>query len=881
MAAAVERVVPISAELARIVLLASLWFVASYFSLLLPTETADYAPIRVGGALALGLLLRWRPTQVWPYLVAGLIALVISNVLGGRIDGLVWPVSAARVAEIGLAYYLLRRWDIDPVGLRTAKVLGQLLLIAAVVAPLPSAAFAGWVAAEEVGSPYWSAVFTWLVGNAFGMVVGLPTLLAYRPGRFTQLWAAGQGGANAAIVVLSLATTALAWLILAGPFVVLAVPLLLAAFRFGRFGTALLCAANMALVIALALGGLHADVPGLEPGQLGSSELALYCALSILGPVVVSIVLAERDLTREALFQEKELAQVTLESIGDAVVAVDAEEKIVYMNRVACDMTGWPLEHAIGRNMHEVVCIHDAETGDPAPAPLDRAMRDDKVLGLALNSLLVRRDGYTSAIEDSAAPIHDRAGRVIGGVMVFHDVSESRAMALKMSHLAQHDYLTDLPNRILLQDRLTQAMLHSQRAGTALATLFIDLDHFKRINDSLGHHVGDRLLQQVAARLRQVVRGDDTVSRQGGDEFVILLDRLKQQGDAARVAEKVIAALDQVFEVEEHHLYVSCSIGIAIYPHDGMDPPSLMRSADAAMYHAKKSGRRRFAFFAPEMNEQVTRRLMLETALRKAVVEGELQLYYQPKVARDASTICGLEALVRWHRPDGALVSPEEFISVAEEAGLIGEIDAWVMEEATRQVAAWRLAGIPLVPVAVNVSVLRLVGEDFLGAVDRALAASGVEGSMLQVEVTESQVLANDEGTRAIFTGLRARGIQIAIDDFGNGRASLSYLCGLPFDVLKIDRSFVAALPTDPRQALVVDAILGIAKALRFKVVAEGVETAAQANLLLRRGCDELQGFLFSKPVPAAQMSEMLRRGRLDGARAAARSPEPPRPASH
>src|SRR3977135_2724721 len=373
-------------------------------------------------------------------------------------------------------------------------------------------------------------------------------------------------------------------------------------------------------------------------------------------------------------------------------------------------MTGWFRKEAVGRPRHEVFQIIDGTTHRPSPNPMELAIRENKTVGLTANCILVRRDGYECAIEDSAAPIHDRDGQVAGAVIVFHDVSLARAMVLEMSHQAQHDILTDLPNRLMLNDRLTQAISIARRNHHQIAFLFLDLDGFKHINDSLGHAIGDRLLQSVAACLSTCVRKSDTVSRQGGDEFVILLPEVAHAADAAISAAKIIAEFKKVHSIGERRLRITVSIGVSTYPDNGEDADTLIKNADTAMYHAKQSGRDNCQFFRPDMGLNVVERQSLEGRLRYALERQELLLHYQPKVNLKTGAMTGVEALVRWQHPERGLLLPGQFLTIAEDTGMILAIDQWVLCEACRQTREWLDAGLPAVPAAVNISSLEFRG---------------------------------------------------------------------------------------------------------------------------------------------------------------------------
>ena len=482
-------------------------------------------------------------------------------------------------------------------------------------------------------------------------------------------------------------------------------------------------------------------------------------------------------------------------------------------------------------------------------------------MGLTANCILIRRDGYECAIEDSAAPIHDRDGQVTGAVIVFHDVSMARAMVLEMSHLAQHDVLTDLPNRLLLNDRLTQAISLARRNHNQVAVLFLDLDGFKHINDSLGHAIGDKLLQSVAARLSTCVRKSDTVSRQGGDEFVILLSEVAHAADAAISAAKIIAELKKVHSIGEHQLHVTASIGISTYPENGEDAETLIKNADTAMYHAKEYGRDNYQFFQTEMNLQAVERQSLEGQLRYALEREELLLHYQPKINLKTGAITSVEALVRWQHPERGLLLPGQFLAIAEDSGLIVGIGRWVLREACRQTRAWLDAGLPAVPVAVNISSLEFRSEHFFEGVRAALKKTDLDPRYLELELTETVLMRHAESTAFALAELKAIGVRLAVDDFGTGYSSLSYLTRFPIDALKLDQSFVHNIIVNTNDAIVVSAVISMGQSLKLRVIAEGVETQEQLAFLQAAGCDEGQGYYFSRPVAAQQFAELLEAG--------------------
>jgi diguanylate cyclase (GGDEF)-like protein/PAS domain S-box-containing protein len=569
--------------------------------------------------------------------------------------------------------------------------------------------------------------------------------------------------------------------------------------------------------------------------------------------------ISDSKVLEEALFVEKERAQITLNSIADAVTCTDAAGNISFLNLVAQKMTGWTTEEAAGRPLTEVFRIIDNTTRQPAFRPTRMAGEQDNPLGSTVNCVLMSRDGAEYAIESSVASIRDRTSRFIGTVIVFHDVSAARALSAQMAHSAQHDVVTSLPNRLLLNDRITQAIALARRNKKSVAVIFLDLDHFKNINDSLGHATGDKLLQSVSRRLLASVRKSDTVSRQGGDEFVILLSETTNPEDAATSANKIIRSLSGPHSIEGLDLHIDGSIGISVYPGDGEDAETLIKNADTAMYHAKEHGRNNFQFFEAEMNSKAVERQSLESGLRLALERNEFLLHYQPKVNLDTGEITGVEALIRWQQPDRGLVPPVQFIPVAEDSGLILPIGRWVLREACRQAREWQDADLPFKRISVNVSATEFRHKDFVEGVWTILAETGFEACRLDLELTEGVLMNDAESTASVLKALKAMGVHLAVDDFGTGYSSLSYLQQFPIDVLKIDQSFVRQISSDPNDTAIVRAIIDMGKNLKQRVIAEGIETQEQLAFLQARHCSEGQGYLFSRPLPATQCATLIR----------------------
>jgi diguanylate cyclase (GGDEF)-like protein/PAS domain S-box-containing protein len=570
----------------------------------------------------------------------------------------------------------------------------------------------------------------------------------------------------------------------------------------------------------------------------------------------------ERKKVEQGLYVARARAEITLNSIADAVISADMDGRIDYLNVAAELITGWSRDEARGRAIADVLNIIDSATEKPVANPIEYVLQSDRPMGLTGEAILIGRHGMRFPIEDSAAPIHDSDGQLVGAVMVFRDVSATVALTSKIRHQAHHDFLTNLPNRVLLNDRVTQAISLARRNASYPVLLFLDLDKFKHINDSLGHAVGDLLLQGVSERLLHCVRASDTVSRHGGDEFVVLLANERRPEDAVLAADKILIALSTPFLIEGQELHTSTSIGIAAYPLDGTDAAALIKNADTAMYHAKERGRNNYQFFRHDMNTRAMERQLVESNLRRALEHEEFTLHYQPKVDFETGRITGVEALLRWEHPEWGLVTPDRFISIAEECGLIVPIGRWVMREVCAQAVRWRAAGIAPVSIAVNVSALEFRHRDFSDHLLGLFEETGVDPSCLQLELTESVLMRDVAASASLLAGFKAMGVQIAVDDFGTGYSSLSYLNQFPIDVLKIDQSFVKAIDgTVERNGAIVGAVISMGKNLQQRVIAEGVEEERQFDFLKAHECNEGQGYWFSHPVDAARMQAMLGAG--------------------
>jgi diguanylate cyclase (GGDEF)-like protein/PAS domain S-box-containing protein len=529
------------------------------------------------------------------------------------------------------------------------------------------------------------------------------------------------------------------------------------------------------------------------------------------------------------------LAAQVFENSRDAIVLTDGQQVIVAVNRAYGDVTGYCGKQMLGQPLGEHRCGIEDE------AQYHRILDAVDAAGHWQGEVwAVRADGQRYAAWLALTAIRDARQQVCNYMGMLSDITERKQAEAHTRHLAEHDFLTGLPNRALLLDRLSLALTSARRHQSMLAVLFLDLDRFKHINDALGHHVGDLLLREVAARLVRCVRAVDTVSRQGGDEFLIVLTDIGAVDQAAHVAATVLQSITQQYVLEQHRLDVTTSIGISVYPNDGADIDTLVRHADLAMYHAKERGRNRYQFFNAEMNLQIKERVRFENDLRRAVAERQFELVFQPELDLATGEVQGMEALVRWRHPELGLLAPASFIGVAEDCGLMVAIGTWVLQEACRRARGWRDAGRPLV-VAVNLSPSQFMQRGLAATVREALLASELPASLLALEITEAALM-KDGGAMAMLQELRTLGLSLVIDDFGTGYSRLGHLKDYPVDKLKIDRSFVNDFEHEPAEAAVVSAIIALAHSLKMKVLAEGVETETQLRFLREHGCDQYQG---------------------------------------
>ncbi|CAA7615863.1 conserved hypothetical protein [Candidatus Terasakiella magnetica] len=578
-------------------------------------------------------------------------------------------------------------------------------------------------------------------------------------------------------------------------------------------------------------------------------DLHMHPVTNALGQIE-RIALFSRDVTQShrRRLQLRKL-ETALEQAPVAVMITDTSGAIEYVNRAFVLLSGYSEDEARDRNPRML------KSGETPPSVYRDMWRSLSTGGTWQGELCNRaKDGSLFWEYATLSAIRNDSGEITHYMAVKENTTQRKETEQQLVHQATHDTLTGLPNRLLLEDRVHHAIELARRENRRVGLMFLDLDRFKIVNDSLGHVAGDALLKEVAERLRQTLRRSDTVARLGGDEFVVVLTHFQSTSELAEVAEKIAAALDKPVRLSGHVVHVGASIGIALYPEDGSDFHALMKDADTAMYRAKQKGRNTFCFYDSHMNDAALDRLKLEEALRRALVQSEFQLYYQPQIDLQTGLMTGVEALIRWNSPERGLVSPAVFIPVAEESNLIAMIGLWVLEEACRQMVRWREAGLPAIKVAVNVSGRQFLNLSLVDGIAQLLEQYQLEPSQLEIELTESTVMAEPERAIEQLTRLRQLGIQVSVDDFGTGYSSLSYLKRLPLSTIKVDRSFIRDVNNQSDNAAIVSAILGLADALDMSIVAEGVETEGEEDHLRDAGCIKVQGFRYAQPMPAEQL---------------------------
>jgi diguanylate cyclase (GGDEF)-like protein/PAS domain S-box-containing protein len=606
------------------------------------------------------------------------------------------------------------------------------------------------------------------------------------------------------------------------------------------------------------VSGTIGEEAAVEAMQMGASDYLIKDRLGRLGNSIRQTLEKRRLEEENRLFTDTlRLRNRAIESSLNAIIITDArhpDHAIEYVNPAFERISGYAAREVIGRNCR---FLQGNDRSQGSLQQIRAALRHHQEGKAVLRNY--RKDGTVFWNDLLIAPVRNDAGEVTHFVGIVNDVTEIINYQQQLERQANYDGLTGLANRNLLQDRLRQGIAYAQRRSRQLALLFIDLDNFKLVNDSLGHEAGDRLIREVALRLKACMREDDTVSRLGGDEFVVALFDVDNDDLVLHAMQRIVAEMARPFPIGDRDLYVTSSIGVSVYPKDGEDGITLLRNADTAMYRAKEQGRNGFHFYTSDMNDRAVERLVLETRLRSALDRGEFSLLYQPIVDLRSGKVVAVEALLRWTNPVDGLVLPSRFIPIAEETGLILSIGDWVLRTACAQGRAWQQAGLPEVKIAVNLSARQFGREKLLQSVAEALESSGLPPRCLELELTESLLMQNADSVVVTLRRLKTMGIALSIDDFGTGYSSLSYLREFPVDRLKIDRSFIQDIREGAGGAPIVNAVTSLGRSLNMKVVAEGIETAEQLRFVRERGCDEGQGFLFRKPVPAAEIAALLK----------------------
>jgi len=807
--------------------------------------------------LALASLLLFGP-RLWPGVFLG--ALIVNLTTSA-------PVATAFIIALGNAgeslagYWLLTRIAPIDVALSRVRDALRLILLGGGAATIVSASVGvaglvwGGVIPSSAAASTWSV---WWMGDAMGAIVFGPVLLAWARVSWPAINPAWLIEALVFVVVVLVA----AGVSVAGygpfannaPLAFLVMPILIwGAARFGQRG-ATFCV--LAFTLAALWGVLNGH--GLFKRATTAESLSLLWlyanTLSMSGLILAAYVL-ELSAAQSGL----RLAASVFEHMPMGIVITDPHGYAISANPAYLRLMGYAQQDVVGKNMRQFA---DARH---APEDLENIGRTVVEQGYWSGEIWNRNaSGHIFPTATTVALARDQFGRMTHFIAAVTDITERKQIEARNRELAEHDVLTGLPNRMLLTDRLQQAIHYASRQQSRVAVLFVDLDRFKVINDSLGHDLGDELLQQVATRLQDCVRDEDTVARQGGDEFVIIVNDVDQDADIALVAQKVLDTVAQPYEIRSYVLDITASVGIAVYPRDGLDAGNLLKHADLAMYHGKE-GRASYHFYGEEMDRRAQARLTIEGKLRRALENGEFLLYYQPQVDAQSGAISGVEALLRWRTADGDMIAPGEFIAIAEETGLILPIGSWVLHEAAAQAKRWLAQGLAVPRVAINVSARQLWHGGLDQELQRALDHSGVDPRMLELELTESVFLRSSDDVNLTLDRLDRLGVRIAIDDFGTGYSSLGYLRRLPVDTLKLDRSFVQDLPHSKEAGAIASAVISLASGLGISVVAEGVETEAQYAYLRGQRCHQLQGYYFSKPLPADACATALRAGILRG----------------
>lgn len=839
------------ARFSVIVLLASIYFAAGRFGLTLAFVNASTTPVWPPAGIALAALLVFG-YRVWPGIFIGAF-LVNATTTDSVLASLM--IATGNTLEGLIGAYLINRFAH---GARVFEHVSDIFRFIVVTLFVTTAAasvgvvsllltnLASW---EDAGAVW----FTWWLGDATGALILAPVLTLWLNARVRWNWRLALEAAAWAVSLSLVGLIVFAGVLPVGfrnyPLEFLVLPLIVwSAFRLGRRGAA---TATVILSVIAIWGTRHGNGP--FAGYADNESLLLlqiFMAFIAMTGLILAAVIAERRHREES---EHWLATI-VESSSDAIIGKTVDGIVLSWNQAAERMYGYSATEMVGRSIGVLV---PPDRANELPQILEQVRRGERIEHF--ETIRRCKDGKHINVSLNISPIKDPVGSITGASIIARDITERRRIEERIRYLAQHDALTGLPNRVLFRDRIGQAIVQARRHQQLLAVLFLDLDGFKHINDSLGHQIGDHLLRMTARRLQRCLREGDTIARLGGDEFVMCLSGLSEGNGAMPVAAKILEALREPFYVEQHELHVSGSIGISIYPSDGDDAELLMRAADTAMYHAKESGRNNYQFFTARLNETARRRLVLANLLHQALEREEFSLYYQPQVDLESGRIFAAEALVRWRQPELGMITPNEFIKVAEETGLIVPLGDWVLRRACQRLKRWRDAGFPNLRITVNLSPQQFRRPGFAETTAHILQENGLPASAIELEITEGVLMMQSEENLAILDQLAGMGIHMAVDDFGIGYSSLAYLQRFPIDTLKIDRSFVSGIGRDANDTALVTAIIAMAKSLQLDVVGEGIENADQAAFLKAQGCKSGQGFYLGEPVSGDAFDKILR----------------------
>ena len=613
------------------------------------------------------------------------------------------------------------------------------------------------------------------------------------------------------------------------------------------------------VVLGIAIACLFVPYAAFGVIQSGSTAAIFLkiLVLVVIAPGVICLV-ALRSLADSEYQRGRDLLEAFLEHIPDNVFFKDRGSRFIRISRAMAEYIGLAdPKLAVGKTDSDIF----------SPEHAHQAFEDEQEILRTGQAKIGEEketwpDGRVTWVLTTKVPLKDQRGQIVGTMGIAHNITDRKQAEARVQYLALHDSLTGLPNRVLLEDRLNQAIALARRKQMSVGVLMLDLDRFKNVNDSFGHYVGDRLLEAVSVRLQACLRASDTIARLGGDEFVIGISLVAATQDVDTIAQKVLATLSEPFEIETHKIQISASVGISMYPANGENPEALLQFADAAMYEAKKNGRDIYCYFAPELTAATKRKRKLENDLHQACDRGQFVLHYQPLVSTKSGRVTGVEALLRWYHPDEGVISPIEFIPQLEELGLMPRVGDWVLRTACLQNITWQNEGLSPIRVAVNVSAQQFYRGNIVDSVKRALQDTALEPKWLEIELTESLTLDCSDTTIGIMKDLKGIGVTLSLDDFGTGWSSLSYLRKFPLDRIKIDRSFMRDVASDPAAEAVVKSILDLGNNLGLDCVAEGVETHQQLEYLQKQVCAEMQGFLYSPAVPGLNCGALLRSGK-------------------